>query len=174
MASSMSYRVNAVSQPGRAISFSSATCKAKPRSFRKCWTISPACNRRREPWAQLLHSAGLARAAADHLRVCSRSRPLCWANAMHPPCPPWKRRAHLVSKLGSLTLPAPPKQKMLDEKHSRTSRTGSISRSVAPTIKVSVPEMAPDSPPVTGQSNAWRPKPRQPRQCRGQAPGSWW
>ena len=59
-----------------------------------------------------------------------------------------------LASLAAWPLPGPPKQKILDEKVSSTARTGAISCSVAPTMSVRVPAIAPASPPVTGQSNA--------------------
>ena len=62
-----------------------------------------------------------------------------------------------LASLAAWPLPAPSKQQMFAAKVERISRTGAMSFSVAPTIAVSVPAIAPDSPPVTGQSNAIRP-----------------
>ena len=63
-----------------------------------------------------------------------------------------------LASLAAWPLPAPSKQQMLAAKVARMSRTGAMSFSVAPTIAVSEPAIAPDSPPVTGQSNAMRPE----------------
>ena len=62
-----------------------------------------------------------------------------------------------LASLADWPLPAPPKQQMRLQKVSSSGRTDSMSRSVAPTMAVSVPAMAPASPPVTGQSKAKRP-----------------
>ena len=62
-----------------------------------------------------------------------------------------------LASLAAWPLPGPPKQKILEEKASSSSRTGAMSASVAPTISVRVPACAPASPPVTGQSKACLP-----------------
>ena len=92
-------------------------------------------------------------------RTFSTSRPFCCAKESASAMPTMElARATWLESFAAWPLPAPPKQKILEVKVSSTSRTGSMSRSVAPTMAVRVPAMAPPSPPVTGQSKACLPQ----------------